>query len=609
MKKLLLVLLFLPYLSWSNSDIKIPRVPSHVEFAGMNLKLTDAARKIIQKDVDALRKSPKFFQIKADRAKMYFPIIERVLKEEKVPEDFKYLALQESGLISDAVSSANAVGFWQFKDFTGREVGLRIDRSIDERLNVVSSTHGAAKYFKRHNFFFDNWVYCVLAHMTGRGGAEKYTDKSNFGKKRMTLDKNIHWYVARFLAHKIAFEGEVDGKHSEGMSLQEYAKGKGKSLEQIAKTTKSDLSEIKKYNKWLKHGKVPGDKTYVVIIPGKGKVKKSDKPKPNVEEVVSTDEPEEEVIIEKTFPKIFKSDRGSNVFIEINGIQSVLAKASDNITTLARKSDLTPEQFARYNDLEMTDKIFEGQIYYIKSKRNKAKIYYYTVKRGETLWEVSQKFGIKKSRLAKFNRMSVIDKVEPGRVLWLRKKRPEDVPVEIRELEEEMPVDETMPVKELVKNNIPVKIVTVPVDTPQITESDSIPVESNSDNEELVEEVKEVIDEVVDHVIEITEYTVQKGETLYSISKKTGVSVEDLKEWNDLYNNALAIGQTLTIHGNTEDSKKPVPIEKVTFHVVEPGDTMFGISRKYNVEVSDLLQWNDKENFDLSVGEKIRVRE
>ena len=82
-------------------------------------------------------------------------MIERVLKEENVPDDFKYLCIQESGLISDAVSSAKAVGFWQFKDFTAREVGLRVDNRIDERKNIVSATRGAAKYLKRNNFQFD----------------------------------------------------------------------------------------------------------------------------------------------------------------------------------------------------------------------------------------------------------------------------------------------------------------------------------------------------------------------------------------------------------------------------------------------------------------------
>ena len=187
-------LLFLAIHAIFISDIyaedRIPKVPGEMQFAGMKLKITEAAKKDIQKDVDALRSNPKYFNIKLDRVKLYFPIIERVLKDADIPDDFKYLAVQESALISDAVSSADAVGFWQFKDFTGREVGLRIDRYIDERLNIVSSTYGAAKYFKRHNFYFNNWVYTLLAHMTGRGGAAKFVKESNFGARKMTIDRN-----------------------------------------------------------------------------------------------------------------------------------------------------------------------------------------------------------------------------------------------------------------------------------------------------------------------------------------------------------------------------------------------------------------------------------
>jgi membrane-bound lytic murein transglycosylase D len=184
----IVLMLLLVSQSLLGDEVKIPSVPSEMDFAGMKLKITEAARRDIQKDVDMLRKSPKYFNIKLDRVRLYFPIVERVLREEGVPDDFKFLSVQESALILDAVSTSNAVGFWQFKDFTGREVGLRIDRYVDERMNIVASTRGAAKYFKRHNFFFRNWVYTVLAHMTGRGGAQKYVDEKKFGETKMTIN-------------------------------------------------------------------------------------------------------------------------------------------------------------------------------------------------------------------------------------------------------------------------------------------------------------------------------------------------------------------------------------------------------------------------------------
>jgi membrane-bound lytic murein transglycosylase D len=105
-----------------------PQVPHKLEFAGITLTIRDDARREIQKEVDALTQSPKHYAIKAERAKTYFPIIEKVFREEQLPDDFKFLALQESALIADAVSSSNAVGYWQFKDFTAIEMGLRVDK-------------------------------------------------------------------------------------------------------------------------------------------------------------------------------------------------------------------------------------------------------------------------------------------------------------------------------------------------------------------------------------------------------------------------------------------------------------------------------------------------
>jgi len=128
------------------------------------------------------------------------------LQEENVPDDFKYLVIQESALIPDAISSANAVGFWQFKESSGQEVGLRIDRNIDERMNVVSATRGACRYLKTNNFYYDNWLYALLAYNTGRGGAETHIDSRHFGDKKMEINKHTHWYVKKYLAHKIAFQ-------------------------------------------------------------------------------------------------------------------------------------------------------------------------------------------------------------------------------------------------------------------------------------------------------------------------------------------------------------------------------------------------------------------
>ena len=98
-------------------------------------------RKEIQNEVDALHLNRKYLLLILDSVSIYFPIIEKILKEENIPDDFKYLSIQESSLISDAQSSSNAVGFWQFKSETAKSFGLQINKYVDERLNIISSTN------------------------------------------------------------------------------------------------------------------------------------------------------------------------------------------------------------------------------------------------------------------------------------------------------------------------------------------------------------------------------------------------------------------------------------------------------------------------------------
>ena len=581
-------------------DVYIPKVPSEMEFAGLKLKITEEARRDIQKDVFELRKSPTYFNIKLERVRLYFPLIEKVLKEEQVPEDFKYLCVQESGLISDQVSSSDAVGFWQFKDFTGKEVGLRIDRNIDERLNIVASTHGAARYFKRHNFYFRNWLYTVLAHMTGMTGAKKYVDTDNFGASKMIIDANTHWYVKRFLAHKIAFEKDEDGNHSEGLKLVEYTKGQGQSLSQISDNHKIDEKLLSQYNKWMKKGKVPEEKEYSVIIPVKNKVPKSLTNADNQHSIKPVGS-KSVVLLGKEL------NRNKTIFIKINGIAGILAKTSETMATMAAEGSIAPDKFLKYNDLKETDAILEGEIYYLKPKKRKANVFYHTTEPGESLWDVSQKFGVKLSKLAKMNRMSIIDNPETGRLMWLRKTRPKEVQVEIKELPTQEQIDQIIGRKS--EDQRPNK-------TNEIIKAE------DSDNQVIDNPIKKPIKGSEKESVGILRksdriHKVGKGETLYSISKKYNVKVIELMNLNDS-KGSISIDQELYIPESEvevikefeekEEEKKDEKLD-ISLHVVEPRDTIYKISKKYNINVDKLLEMNQKNNFNLSIGEKLVIKE
>jgi len=171
------------------------KVPDQMTFANIKLELDKDAQAAVQKKVNGLTRSQSFFQSFVDRCDIFFPLIEQIFEEEGLPDDFKYLSIQESTLIADAVSRSNAVGFWQFKEATARELGLVINKEIDERKNIIESSRGAAKYLKKNNYFMRNWIYTLLSYNLGLTGANSVLDRSLIGAEKMSLDKDTHIYI------------------------------------------------------------------------------------------------------------------------------------------------------------------------------------------------------------------------------------------------------------------------------------------------------------------------------------------------------------------------------------------------------------------------------
>ena len=409
-----------------SQDIEVPQVPSNMKFADIELRITEAARREIQSDVDALTASARFFYAKVNRAAMYMPIVEEVFAEEELPEDFKYLAIQESGFISDAVSSSNAVGFWQFKKLTADEVGLRVDRQIDERQNIVAASRGAAKYLQKNNFYFNNWLYALQAYQMGAGGAMEHLGDVKGGEKKLTINKKTYWYVKKYLAHKVAFEDAVEQARQSQNGLKVYYGGAGKTFEDLSLELQTSIEDLEEFNTWLLTKRIPDDKEYAVIVPSTTAtaiLAQADPRKQGIKEANRNSE----------LPSADHIKLSEDAFrrIKLNGLQGVITNQSMTVDELADLLKLEPTRLISYNDIRPHDRIIVGQIYYLQAKRRKARIFYHTVQEGETPWIIAQNYGMKLNKLVKMNRLSSpTDSLEKGRILWLKKSRPEKVPIE-----------------------------------------------------------------------------------------------------------------------------------------------------------------------------------
>ena len=140
------------------------------------------------------------------RAAKYFPIIEPILQENGIPDDFKYLAVIESGL-TQVKSPVGAEGFWQFMPQTARDFGLEVNGDIDERLNLIKATESAAAYLTVAYAEFGNWTLAAAAY---NAGVQRI--KTSLGKQQtnsyydLFLNEETSRYMYRMLATKLIFE-------------------------------------------------------------------------------------------------------------------------------------------------------------------------------------------------------------------------------------------------------------------------------------------------------------------------------------------------------------------------------------------------------------------
>lgn len=412
-----------------------PEIPSSVSFGGITVKFDRSAQDIIEEDVKSLMSNRKFWEEKMDRAIMHFPIVEGILMDEEVPIDFKYLAVQESSFRPDVVSSSNAVGYWQFKPETARELNLRVDNDVDERKNISASTHAAAWYLKKNNQQFNNWVTTLYSYYQGAGGVKKVVPANWAYAREVTLNGKTDRYMLRFFAHKIALESGIERyKSPNAYVLMESDYGKGQSLDEIARSLGVPAAELKNHNRWLNDDKVPNDREYLVTLPVPvdqvASVREKLSLPPRQTSVASVYEDTGFPVLKKSAVQL--QEPNSPTLYEINGLPGIEARVGDKPKTLAKAAGIRTPRFMRYNDLLADMPLVPGQVYYLSRKHKKAATPSHTARPGDTWLSVSQQYGIRLVNLLKFNRTTSRNyPIQTGQVLFLTKKRPRKQPIEI----------------------------------------------------------------------------------------------------------------------------------------------------------------------------------
>lgn len=264
------------------------------------------------------------------RAEKYFPIIEPILKQYNIPDDFKYLALAESGL-ENITSPSGAKGFWQILKKTGIELNLEINQDIDERYHLEKSTEAACIYIKQAYEMFKNWTLAAAAYNMGPYGLKKAIEQQQVNNYYdLMLNDETYRYVFRILALKEILEnrelyGFIINENDYYQTNKLYSIKVDTAIHNIAEFAlekKHNYKILKQHNPWILGNKLPNpnNQLYFIKLPNNN----------------------------------YKLQNNTDTIIYI-------CKAKENLFEIARKNNVSVDEILLWNNIIPSKKLKKNQ--------------------------------------------------------------------------------------------------------------------------------------------------------------------------------------------------------------------------------------------------------
>jgi len=259
-------------------SIKALKIPSDLTFAGEKVptELYDIKERMDRELlVNTYWQSNGLLLIK--KAHKYFPLIEPMLKKYGIPDDFKYLAVAESGLENNS-SPAGAAGFWQFLKSSAKEYGLEVNQNVDERYNLEKATRIAAEYLKKSKERFGTWTLAAAAYNAGNARIAKNLKRQQVDNYYdLLLNNETARYVFRIVAlkevlsypKKYGFEFDEEDLYKLPNTQIVEVDTVITNIASFAKTFNTNYKELKLHNAWLRENKLNNKsrKLYQIKIP------------------------------------------------------------------------------------------------------------------------------------------------------------------------------------------------------------------------------------------------------------------------------------------------------------------------------------------------------
>ncbi|MEM1408275.1 MAG: LysM peptidoglycan-binding domain-containing protein [Bacteroidota bacterium] len=365
------------------------------------------------------------------RKNLYFPLFEKYLKKYQLPDELKYLSIIESGLNPTAVSRARAVGLWQFMAYTGRQYGLHQDWYLDERMDPEKSTEAACKFLKQLYGMFGDWELAIAAYNTGPGNVRKAIRRSGYKKKFWEIYPYLYRETRSYLPQFVAmiyvmnyaeehnfYENEVEyAVESDTLLLKSYVH-----LETLANQIGICENDLKKLNPGLKQGVLPeSGKARILRLPADAKVILAKQRTSILDSAGKVGKKKLEYLARNTVGSTY----GRTKLVH-------RVRSGDVLGTIAQRygvrvSDLKKWNNLRGNTIRIGQRLSVWQRNNYRATTASAKKknptmalagkQTYTVRPGDTLWDISRMFeGLSIEKIKQLNKLNN-NKIKPGQKL------------------------------------------------------------------------------------------------------------------------------------------------------------------------------------------------
>lgn len=370
-------------------------IPDEITLGGVKMKINEGAKKQIQTHLNFLLNNKNKLENNLKLARLYFPLVSKILKEEGLPDDFKYLLIQENDIFYPEPTKNK--GFWNLNPEVAQEIGLNLNDKVDERFNLINSTLLVSKHLRNKNLYFKNWVFTLL---TLDQGFEKTRDWLNIGylrkeeknSKVFLVNEKAHPFIRKFIAYKLFYEYLFDQIGVEEIQFTIYKGNSNKTLRKIARQNDVYYNDLKSHNRWLFKKRIPGDKLYHVLIP---------KSLIELKEMAFRDT---NFYFEEDIPKLDAQ------ILETNTQSNPAQRNNKN----KPKIDPLKEDSIKQKTEEAT-----------VPKRRKEK---HVVKKGETLFQIAKDYHISLAKLRECNNLLYSDYIYPDMVLIICDKGQHIIP-------------------------------------------------------------------------------------------------------------------------------------------------------------------------------------